>query len=146
MHGGSVSEKCRNVVLLFLGMVLFGCARPIAPLDRNGQTPEDAVHKFIDAARSGSLDEARKEWVGSYEEMMDGHPLPSFADYCARFRRCQRYKLGRPFRTEAGFWERDLSRWSLGWEGWTEDGEHDGGYFVFEMENGEWKMNRKWQW
>ena len=120
-----------------------GCGKGNQPpqRDKNGRTPKDVVMLFLAAAKARDHETGKRLWYGEYQEIMKGHPLPSFAEYCDRYAVIEKYTLKGPYGVEG-----DRQYRTVVFEGWTAAGEHDGNLFALKVIEGEWKINRSMNW
>lgn len=132
------TRRCPLMTLfsaLCLG-VLFGCLYN-PPGDRNGRLPDHAVRKFLELVKADDYDGARNMWYGP---SMRKSGQEKFEEFCEYFNKIDlgTCKISKAFRGKSGF--------SIVNVDWEEDGGKKHYDFGLKIIDGEWKMERGYDW
>lgn len=75
--------------------------------DKNGNKPRDITEEFLEAARSGEYEEAKKHWTAEGIEHYETRSnLDGFKDHCDRLSRYPGYKVRVSTPSKGGRWLR----------------------------------------
>ena len=139
---------CLMTVFLVAGLGVSGCGLLSPPKDTNGNLPDDVVRNFIELVQSKEYPSAEQLWYGESKRVYElsdpkGAKMDlriKFEDFCAKF---MPIDLATASISKA---QRGKSGFSIVNIDWEEGGAKKHFEFGLKIVEGEWKMERAYDW